>query len=98
MTNLEMWATILGVVMPPLIAIVQQPKWAGWLRATATVIICIIVGFVNVWINGNLHKGDDLVHSMLLVFVATIAAYKGFWKPSGISDSIRTKTSPNPPA
>jgi peptidoglycan/LPS O-acetylase OafA/YrhL len=94
MTALQMWSLIIGALAPIVIAWVQQPKWAEWLRAVVTVVFCLIVGSVNVWLNGDFAKASDWVAAVGLIFMAAITAYKGFWKPTGIAPKMEAATSP----
>jgi peptidoglycan/LPS O-acetylase OafA/YrhL len=94
MTSLQVWSLIIGTLAPIVIAWVQQPKWPGWLRAVVTVVFCLVVGFVNVWQNGDLSKASDWVAAVGLIFMAAITAYKGFWKPTGIAPKMELLTSP----
>jgi hypothetical protein len=94
MTTLQVWSLIIGTLAPIVIAWIQQPKWPDWLRAVVTAVFCLVVGFGNVWLNGDLTKASDWVGAVGLVFMAAITAYKGFWKPTGIADKMESATSP----
>jgi peptidoglycan/LPS O-acetylase OafA/YrhL len=95
MTNLAMWSLIVGFVLPIIIPVIQQPGWAKWARATVTLVIVLAVGGLTAYFNGDLN-GQDWITSALIVFVAAITAYKGFFQPTGIAPMIETMTSPKP--
>jgi|SRR5687768_10675018 len=92
MTDVEMWALLVGALLPPLISIIQQPRWPDWFRAVVTVVTCVVAAAVELWLVGNFELGDKLVHSILLTLVAAWAAYGRFWKPTGIAQTIEDKT------
>ena len=90
-SNLAMWSLIVGTVLPPLIAIIQQPGWKTWVRTVVAVIIAIIAGFGTVYFLGGINT-EDWITSTLIVLVASIATYKGMWAPAGIAPTIETAT------
>ncbi len=96
MSDLLMWSAIVGFVAPPVVALVQQPSWTRPVRAIVTLIFCLILGAGTAYFNGALN-GRNWISCVLVVFVAAIAAYGGFWKPTRIATSIETATSPNTP-
>lgn len=96
MSNLDMWSLILGTITPPLISILQQPPWSKPLRALVTLLVCCAIGFGNVWFHGDL-SGTPLVTSILVVLVATLATFRNFWRPLGVTGAIESATSPTAP-
>jgi hypothetical protein len=87
-----MWSIIVGALTPPLLAVVQQPKWPGWLRSTVMLASAAVVGVGTAWLQGTL-TFVRFTDSALVAGVAIIAAYHGIWKPSGVAPTIETKTS-----
>lgn len=93
MSNLEMWALIVGFFLPPAIAIVQQPTWSEPLRAFVTFVVCAVASVGTTYFQGDL-TGRRFVEAGLVILVTTIATFKGFWKPTKISTGIEAATSP----
>lgn len=93
MSNLEMWALIVGFFSPPVIALIQQPKWGERLRAVVTFLFAILVGGGTAYFNGELGFEGGTVKAILLVLVMAIGTYKGFWKPTRVAPTIETATS-----
>ena len=91
MTNLEMYALVVGFLLPPLIAIVQQPTWPEWARAVMTFLVCALAGAGTAYFQGDL-TGRRFVEAGLVVLVTTIATFKGFWKPTGVAPAVEAKT------
>jgi hypothetical protein len=96
MDDLAMWSLLVGSVLPPLVAILEQPKWPDWLRSVVAVLSSLVAGFVTTWI---VEGGDDLferglVTAVLLVLVSSLTTYRNFWKPTTLAPQIEAKTSP----
>jgi len=92
-SNLAMWALIVGTVLPPLLAIVQQPIWTQTLRTFVLVVASLVAGAGTAYFAGQL-DGTDITTSVLIVLVTGIATYKGLWQSSGIAPAIEAATSP----
>lgn len=93
MDNLTMWSLVVGTLLPMLVAVIQQPRWPDWFRAIVTVVVCLLVGAVTAYLEGGLNL-QDWVSSALVILVAALATFRGFWKPTGVADSIESATSP----
>lgn len=92
MSNLQMWAIIVGALTPPLVAFVQQPRWPGWFRSTVMIGSAAVDGVVVAWLQGDL-TAHRFIDAALIAGVAIIAAYHGIWKPSGIAPKIEKASS-----
>lgn len=96
MTNSEMWAIVVGFLMPLILAVWEQPNWSDPVRALWAAFWCILAGVITVYFNGGLAL--DQVHiatTILLVLLSAIGFYKGFWKPTGVAPNIENTTSPS---
>lgn len=96
MTNLAMWSLVVGFFLPPVVAIIQQPKWSQTVRALVTFVVAVVAGAGTAYFNGDLN-GKDWVTSTLVVLVAAISVYKGLYQPTGIAPKIEAATSPKTP-
>lgn len=94
--NQEMWAFLIGALLPPFVAIVQQPRWPDWFRAAVTVVICVIAGGITVYLTGDFDLDKELVGIILRILVAAQATYVAFWKRTKLVPAIEAKTSPTP--
>lgn len=98
-TDLAMWSLITGFGMPLLIAFFNQTHWKGWVRGLVTLVLCVIAGGITAYLN-DAFTGRRLLSSILLVFVAAIAFYRLWWRPTGIAPAIEDTTTigsaPNP--
>lgn len=94
MSNLEMWALIVGFILPPILAVVQQPGWAKPVRALVTAVACVAAGIITELVRLNGHwNWDNWLQTTLTIGVAAIAFYHGTWKPTGIAPGIERSTS-----
>jgi hypothetical protein len=93
-SNLEMWNLVAGFLLPPVIAIIQQPKWPNGLRAVVTFVISLGLAVVTMLIKNNGHwVWHNWITGALTVLVAAIATYHGLWKPTGAAPAIENGTS-----
>jgi len=95
-TNLAMWSLIVGFVIPPVLAVVQQPTWSQSLRTVVLGVTALIAGFGTAYFAGSL-DGKDITTAVLIVLVSAISTYRGFWKTSGVAPAIERATSPKAP-
>lgn len=91
MSNLEMWALIVGFLLPPALSIIIQTGWKQSVQAVIAFLACALAGAGTAYFQGDL-TGRRFVEAGLVVLVTTIATYKGFWKPTGVSPQIEAKT------
>jgi ABC-type uncharacterized transport system permease subunit len=88
-----MWSLLVGALLPPLVAFVEQPKWPNWFRAVVGVVASVVAGFVTTYLtaDGVLWE-QGMLHAMLLTGVAAWASYQSFWKPTNVAPAIEEKT------
>jgi hypothetical protein len=95
MSNLQNWTLLVGALLPPLIAFIQRPGWSDRVRSVITVVVCVIVGAVATYLEGDgLQWDGDLIGASLRVLLAAQATYIAFWKPTRIAPAIETATTP----
>ncbi|WP_199896714.1 hypothetical protein [Streptomyces niger] len=97
MTNAQMWALIVGFLSPLLISVVNRPHWSSAIRASVQVAVSVLVGLGTAYFAGDF-AGKDIVTSILIASVSAISAYKGIFKPTGMSPAVERMTSPAPRA
>lgn len=91
MSNLEMWALIVGFLLPPALSLVMQTGWGQQLQAIVAFAACAVAGAGTAYFQGDF-TGRRFVEAGLVILVTTIATYKGFWKPTSISPAIEKAT------
>ena len=93
MGNAEMWALVVGFVIPPLLAVIQQPKWTSLVRSLVMFAAALVAGAGTAYFAGSF-EGKDAVSAVLIVLVTAISTYEGFWKKTGAAPAIEKATSP----
>ncbi len=93
MTDLQMWSLLMGSLLPPVIAVVQQPRLPQYARALITFAICVVVGFMTAYLNHDL-GGRPVTSAILLVLVTALTTYRNLWSKLGITQAIEDATSP----
>lgn len=91
MTDFQMYSLLVGFVLPPALAIVQQAHFSDRLRAAIAFVACVIAGAGVAFFQGDL-TGKRLVSAALIVMTTGLATYRNFWKPTGIAPAIEDVT------
>lgn len=91
MSNFEMWNLIVGFLLPPALAFVIQTGWDRRVQAIIAFAASAVAGAGVAYFQGDL-TGERFVEGALIVLVATVATYQGFWKPTGVAPTIETTT------
>ncbi|MGV9427046.1 hypothetical protein ACWDO7_22520 [Streptomyces sp. NPDC003656] len=92
-TNAELWAAALGYLLPPVIAVVAQPRWHGWAKGLLMLLVAGADGVGTAYFNDEL-TARPVVTGVLTAAVAIGLAYHTLWRPSGIAPAIERATSP----
>lgn len=96
-------AGLLGVLTPPLTAVVQQPKWTPRTRSIVALIVAAVLGTAATIAQGVFRVGvgadgrvdwASLIATITAVYVASQAAYQALWKPTGVAPAVEVRTSP----
>lgn len=90
-----------AVVLPPIIAVINQWHFSAQLKGLIALAVCAIYSLIMTIVRGpvDFHQWRDLV---LVVAASAFAAYHLWWKPSQIAPAIEAATPltrrPAPPA
>lgn len=96
LSNAELWAAGLGYVLPPVVAIVNQPRWSGAVKGLLMLVVAVLDGLGTAYFNGEF-DGKTIVTCMLTAAIAIGVAYHTVWRPSGIAPGIEQATSTGSP-
>jgi hypothetical protein len=94
--DLVMFAALVGTFMPPLVAVIQQPRWSPITRAIVVIVSCVLVGAGTAALEGQL-TGQRWTTAALIVGTAAVTAYRMFWKPAATRIEYATSGEPAPP-
>jgi len=88
-------AIIAGVLAPPFISILQQPRWSARVRSVVTIVVAVVVGVVIAASQGAFDTPQLTLATVATVLVAAQATYSGLWKKLGVTSAIEGATSPS---
>lgn len=89
MSNLALWTAIVSFFAPAVLDLIIQSRWHKRVQSVIAFLASAVIGVVTAYFSGAF-TGVGIVTGILLAFVVTITAYKGFWKP--IAPELKTAT------
>ncbi|MEU1800913.1 hypothetical protein [Streptomyces sp. NPDC019937] len=92
LTDAQLWAAVLGYLLPPVIAVVAQPRWTGPVKGLLMLVVAVLDGLGTSYFNDQF-SGKSVVTCMLIAALAIGVAYHTLWRPSGIAPGIEAGTS-----
>lgn len=87
-----MWGVIVGIFTPPLVAVIQQPKWSSAARSTVTVLISVGLAAATCAIDGDLGHGQTLLVTVGTVLISAQTTYRELWSKIGVTQKIENAT------
>lgn len=91
-TDAQLWAAAIAVALPPVIAIVNQPRWSGPIKGLFMLLVATLDGLGTAYFN-NEFDGKRIVTCILIAVILIGASYHTLWRPSGIAPGIERATS-----
>jgi len=91
MNNGDLWATIVGALLPTLISVVTQARWSDRVKSIVALVICFIAGGITSYYSGAV-DWQDVGRTIMLVTISTMTFYRNFWKPTGAGSNIQKLT------
>lgn len=91
LSNLAMYALVVGFFLPPVLAIVQQSSWSDKVRAVVAFLACLVAGAGTAYFQGDL-TGRRFAEASLVILTTGMATYRNFWKPTGVAPTIESAT------
>jgi hypothetical protein len=97
MENVEQWSAIVGFLLPPVLAVIQQTIWKPQTKAIVAFIACIVASLGTTYFSGTLHFSGEkniemLSANFLILFTVAISTYEMFWKKTTIAPKIESLT------
>lgn len=93
MVHLGNVAAIVGLLLPLLVAVIQQLHWKSSYRAAVGFAACFVAALITAWAEGKLNA-KNLVSSFFIVFTVAQVSYAQFWKKIGVTAAIEKRTPP----
>jgi len=95
-TNAELWAALVGAILPAIVAWVIRSTWSAETKGAVAVVTAVLAGAGTAFVSGQ-WSGEDVLRSVLIVAFLSQIAYQTFWKPSGIGNRIEQRDRRNEP-
>lgn len=89
-TNLALWTAIVSFFAPLVLDLIIQSGWPDRVQSLIAFAASAVIGIVTALFTGAF-TGVGIVTGILLAFVVTITAYKGFWKQ--VAPDLKERTS-----
>ena len=90
MSNLALWTAIVSFFAPVVLDLIIQSGWHKRWQAVIAFVVSGVIGVTTAFFSGAF-TGVGIITGILLAFVVTITAYKGFWKQ--VTPELKSKTS-----
>jgi hypothetical protein len=81
-----------AVLLPPVIAVINQRRWPAQLKGLVALLVCAVYALVVMIVRGPVNWADwrDV---LLAAAGAAFISYRMWWQPSGIAPAIEHATS-----
>ena len=89
-SNLALWTAIVSFFAPVVLDLIIQSGWSNRIQSIVAFLASAVIGIVTAFFSGAF-SGVGIITGILLSFVVTISAYKGFWKQ--VTPELKEKTS-----
>jgi len=80
-----------GVVMPYVIAVINQNHWSPKLRGSVAFLACLGGAALLAWWHGTLNWADWR-NTAIIVTGAAMVMYHALWEPSGLAPAVENAT------
>ena len=85
MTDVEMWAGLVGFWLPVVLAFVEKETWLDRTKAVVAFLCCLAAGAGTAYFTGQFDPGS-IARSCLIVCVSAMTFYKAFWQKIGLGN------------
>lgn len=96
MKDLIVTSGIVGLLLPALIALVNQAHWPSGFKAVVAFIACFIAAGITAWAEGTLTFANWAT-SLIVVFTTARTTYAGLWRPTGVAPALESSTTVKKP-
>jgi peptidoglycan/LPS O-acetylase OafA/YrhL len=92
-TSTTLWGLVVGLVTPPIVAIIQKPGWSSRTRSLVGVGVALVFAVGTCWVDGSIGHGQTLITTFGAVLVASQTTYRELWSKIGATQAIEKATS-----
>jgi hypothetical protein len=87
---------IIGMVMPGLIALINQAHWDAKVKGLVALVSCLIVSTLVALFRGGLDWADWR-NTVVVLTGSALVTYHVWWKPSTVAPTLEVATSTSQP-
>jgi hypothetical protein len=87
---------LIGMVMPGLIALLNQRHWDARVKGLVALVSCVVVATLVELFRGDVNWADWR-GTVVVVTSSALVTYHVWWKPSTIAPTVEAATSTSPP-
>lgn len=89
-SDLVLWTGIVAFFAPVVLDLIIQSGWKDRTQSIVAFLASAVIGVVSAYFSGAFN-GAGIVTGILIAFVVTISAYKGFWQK--VTPDLKAATS-----
>lgn len=91
LSNQVLYASALGVALPPVISVINRRRWSAHTKAAVAIVACAAAALGVCYYEGAL-AGADVGRMVMLTIITTKTLYESYYKPSGVGAAIEKGT------
>jgi hypothetical protein len=88
LTLAQLYSSIVGIVLPPILEIFFTVRWDSRARSIAAFLACLAGAIIVQWAS-NQWDPAHVGMSIGLAVMSAFTSYKALWKPTGAAQNIR---------
>ena len=90
--DVQFAAILIGTALPILVGIVSKLEASSRLKASLLALLSAAGGVLAVSIEGGGIIEQETVIAAATTYIAAVATYYGFWKPTGVTPAVQSAT------
>lgn len=92
--DVQVLAMLGSALMPIVVSFLTKRAASDALKSVINIVATAAMAVLALWINpGDVEVTTKLIiNTFILSFVTSLTAYKGLWKPLGVTDRVESKT------
>lgn len=89
--QIDQWTTVVGILLPLAVAVVNRTAWASGAKALMALLICVLAAGGDVYFKGAFSL-KAWSQTALYIFFLVVTTYVGVWRPTGLADAVEKRT------
>ena len=86
----SMYELVVGILLPLLISIIVAPDWNTTTKGLVSFGLVLLAAVGHLFFLEGFQLGE-IPATVLKILVLTVTTYAGFWKPTGLKETIEKK-------